>query len=137
MAAYYKSLGKTLVDALAEIYAKYGYYIDHLDSYYLRGKEGAEKIVRIMDTLRTAGKDLTEGVDHIVDYSLGVDGLEKSNVLKFYFKDGSWFAARPSGTEPKIKFYFSVCGSDRTAAQKTLETLRVLIKGIVEKIDAE
>jgi len=90
-----------------------------------------------MDLLRSSGKSLTDGVERVIDYSLGVDGLEKSNVLKFYLTDGSWVAARPSGTEPKIKFYFSVRGTDRALAEATLESLRALIKGIVDKIDAE
>ncbi len=118
MAAYHKNNGRTLVDALDEIYAEYGYYFDCLETYVLKGKEGAEKIQSAMKAMRESGENLFDDLDVLLDYSKGIDGLPKENVLRFDFKDGSWAAARPSGTEPKLKLYFSVKGENRESAEK-------------------
>ena len=72
-----------------------------------------------------------DGIDEIVDYSQGIGDLPKENVLKFIFKNGTWFAVRPSGTEPKLKIYYSVCESDRNEAEKTLERLRSKLTSVV------
>ncbi len=117
MAAYYKNNGKTLVDALDAVYAEYGYYYDCLETVVLKGKEGAEKIQSAMKSLRETGKDLFDDIDVLLDYSKGIDDLPKENVLRFDFKDGSWAAVRPSGTEPKLKMYFSVKGENREQAE--------------------
>ena len=124
MAAYYKNQGKTLVDALDEIYAEYGYYFDCLETFVLKGKEGAEKIQDAMKAMRESGNDMFDDLEVLYDYSKGIDGLPKENVLRFDFKDGSWAAARPSGTEPKLKFYFSVKGENREQAEIRQQAIR-------------
>ncbi len=132
MAAWYKNQGKTLVDALDEIYEEYGYYLDYLDSFVLKGKDGAEKIQSLMSYFREKGTALFDGVKEIVDFSMGIRDLPKENVLKYIFHDGSWMAVRPSGTEPKIKIYYSIVDSSREHASDRLEKLRMLIRNIVE-----
>ena len=124
MTAYYKSKGKTLIDALEEIYAEYGYCLDSLETLVLKGKDGAEKIRNSMERLRESGASVLNGVSEILDYSRGIDGLPKENVLKFIYPDGSWVAVRPSGTEPKLKMYFSVKGADRSFAAERLENIK-------------
>ncbi len=127
MAAYYKAQGKTLVDAKAELYEKFGFYFDKCDSYTLEGKEGAEKIKSIMTELRKLGKDFAKGITDVKDYSLGIDDIPKSNVLKFFFESGSWLAARPSGTEPKIKFYYAINEPNEEKALKSYQELKALV----------
>ncbi len=124
MAAYYKNNGKTLVDALDVIYAEYGYYYDCLETFVLKGKEGAEKIQAAMKAMRESGESMFDDLEVLYDYSKGIDGLPKENVLRFDFKDGSWAAARPSGTEPKLKLYFSVKGENREQAEIRQQTIR-------------
>lgn len=131
MAAWYKNQGKTLVDGLNEIYDEYGYYLDCLDSFVLKGKDGAEKIKGLMDYFRSRGTELFGGIESVLDYSSGIDGLPRENVLKFIWGDGSWMAVRPSGTEPKIKVYYSVVGSDRKAATVRLDEIRNTIKAVI------
>lgn len=133
MAAWYKNQGKTLVDGLNEIYDEYGYYLDFLDSFVLKGKDGAEKIQSLMTYFRNTGKNLFDGIDDIVDFSTGIRDLPKENVLKYIWTDGSWMAVRPSGTEPKIKVYYSVVDSDRANAQTRLDAIRNKIREIIEK----
>lgn len=132
MAAYHKNNGRTLVDALNGIYDEYGYFIDSLDSFTLKGKDGAEKIKAIMTRFRSEGKSLFDGIDKVIDYSEGIDDLPKENVLKFVFESGTWFAVRPSGTEPKLKLYYSVCEDNREKAQNTLEFLRSELRKLIE-----
>lgn len=131
MTSYYKNQGKTLIDVMNEIYAKYGYFLDKLDSYTLKGIDGIEKIGKIMSEMRAKGVSLMDGIVKVYDYSLGIDGLPKSDVLKFIFTDGSWIAIRPSGTEPKIKVYYSVKGDDRDHAGKVLDSRRAVINNII------
>ncbi len=131
MAAWYKNQGKTLVDGLNEIYDEYGYYLDYLDSFVLKGKDGAEKIQSLMVTFREKGTDLTEGIKEIIDFKDGIRDLPKENVLKYIFNDGSWMAVRPSGTEPKIKVYYSIVDPDKENAKKRLEAIRALINSII------
>lgn len=133
MAAWYKNQGKTLVDGLNDIYDEYGYYLDFLDSFVLKGKDGAEKIQNLMTYFRDTDKALFEGIDEIIDYSKGVGDLPKENVLKYIWQDGSWMAVRPSGTEPKIKVYYSVVDKNRDNAQLRLDNIRAKIKDIIEK----
>ncbi len=132
MAAYYKAAGKTLIDALGEIYAEYGFCLDSLETLVLKGKDGAEKIRSSMELLRKSGGAVLEGVSETVDYSLGIGDLPKENVLRFIWPDGSWAAVRPSGTEPKLKMYFSVKGADRSSAAARLEKIK---KTLCEKIN--
>ncbi|MGN0523915.1 MAG: phospho-sugar mutase [Eubacterium sp.] len=131
MAAWYKNQGKTLVDGLNEIYNEYGYYLDYLDSYVLKGKDGAEKIQSLMVTFREKGTDLMPNIKEVIDFKDGIRDLPKENVLKYIFDDGSWMAVRPSGTEPKIKIYYSIVDPDKYNAQMRLESIRTLIDSII------
>ena len=132
MAAWYKAQGKTLTDGLNEIYGEYGYFLDALDPFVLKGKDGAEKISALMDTFRTDGFSVFEGADKVLDYFKGIDDLPIENVLKFVWNDGSWVAVRPSGTEPKIKIYYSVREENRQKAHERLEKIRDRVKNIIE-----
>lgn len=132
MASWYKNQGKTLVDGLNEIYDEYGYYLDFLDSFVLKGKDGAEKIQNLMTYFRNTGKELFDGIEKVIDFSTGIRDLPKENVLKYIWKDGSWMAVRPSGTEPKIKVYYSIVDPDKNAAKKRLNLIREKIKNIIE-----
>lgn len=135
MAAFYKNRGKTLIDALNEIYDKYGFYEDALDTFVLKGKDGAEKIKDIMSSLRQKGASLFDGIQKVkdfIDYSVGVADLPKENVLKYVFEDGSWSAVRPSGTEPKLKVYYSVCGKDKEDAAERLKAIQNVLKCEIE-----
>lgn len=131
MAAWYKNQGKTLVDELNEIYDEYGYYLDYLDSFVLKGKDGAEKIQSLMTYFRNKGKALFDGIEEIIDFSEGIRDLPKENVLKYVWNDGSWMAVRPSGTEPKIKVYYSIVDPVKDNAKVRLENIRETIKGII------
>ena len=132
MAAYYYNQGKTLVDALEDIYAEYGYYLDHLDSFVLKGKDGAEKIADLMVYFRDKGLELFDGLQEVVDYSQGIADLPKENVLKFFWKNGSWMAVRPSGTEPKIKVYYSVQADTRDEAKARLAEYKSVIDAVIK-----
>lgn len=116
MGAYWKSRHMTLIDALDELYRTYGYCLDRLTSYTLKGKAGMEAIGHVMDILRSKGAPFAGDVASILDYEKGIDHLPKENVLKFLLTDGSWIAVRPSGTEPKIKFYCSLKGKNEEEA---------------------
>lgn len=131
MAAWYKNQGKTLVDALNAVYEKYGYYLDALDSFVLKGKDGAEKIGALMQTFRAGGDQMFAGVEQVQDFAKGIGDLPKENVLKFLFTDGSWLAVRPSGTEPKIKVYYSIVDPDKAAAHSRLAALQAQIKEMI------
>lgn len=131
MAAWYKNQGKTLVEALNDIYSEYGYYLDALDSFVLKGKDGAERIQHLMTVFRSEGAAMFDGVKKIIDYSTGVGDLPKENVLKYIFTDGSWMAVRPSGTEPKIKVYYSIQDKDRESAAARLDKVRDTVNGVI------
>ena len=144
MALYYKSKGKTLSNALQDLYEKYGYYIDHLISIEMEGKDGQEKIAAMITALRTNTlKEVNKvKVNIIEDYELSERknlrdnttekiNLPKSNVLKYVLEDDSWFVVRPSGTEPKIKIYASVVGSDKHTADEKIEQFKASIKSIL------
>ena len=119
----YKLKGMSLYDALMEIYAQFGYYKEALKSITLKGIDGVEKIAEIMKSFRNDDIDSIAGVkvDRKLDYKEGIDGLPKADVLKFVLEDKSWIAIRPSGTEPKIKFYFGVCGNNEVESDKKIE----------------
>lgn len=131
MASWYKNQGKTLVDGLNEIYDEYGYYLDFLDSFVLKGKDGAEKILSLMTYFREQGTKLFDGVESITDFSTGIRDLPKENVLKYTWADGSWMAVRPSGTEPKIKIYYSIVDPEKENAKRRLESIREKIREII------
>ncbi len=122
MTAQAKAEGKTLLDKINDIYAEYGFYRDALDSFTLKGKDGLEKINAMMKNLRHNGSPF-DNTAQIIDYSRpvkaenGFGELPVSDVLKYILTDGSWIAVRPSGTEPKIKIYYSVKGVDEVSAE--------------------
>ena len=118
MAADYKKQGKTLAEGLSDLYKKYGCYAQELVSVTCEGMDGSEKIRGIMRDLRE-----NPPADKILDYSEGLDGLPKSNVLKYIMDDG-WLVVRPSGTEPKIKIYFEMRGETTEAAKSRIETIK-------------
>lgn len=107
-AAYYRKQGKTLFNVLQELYEKYGYYVEDEPNLILEGIEGANRIKRMMASVRENLPKEVAGykVEKVIDYINGYEDIPASNVLRFYLENGSWFAIRPSGTEPKIKFYF-------------------------------
>lgn len=128
MAAKAKAEGKTLIDQIDEIYQEYGFYRDALDSFTLKGKDGLEQIGAMMRSLRQSGSPF-EDTESVTDYSTDIDTgvfglLPRSDVLKYVLSDGSWIAVRPSGTEPKIKIYYSVIAETEEAAETRLTGLR-------------
>lgn len=131
MASWYKNQGKTLVDGLNEIYDEYGYFLDSLDSFVLKGKDGAAKIKALMQEFKQKGDTILPDIKQIIDYSVGIGDLPKENVLKYIFNDGSWLAVRPSGTEPKIKVYYSIVDKDRQNAHVRLEIIKSVMSLII------
>ncbi len=133
--AHYKRLGKTLYQALEDLYEVHGYYLEGMRSLTLKGKEGAEHIQEILASFRKDPLTSLAGVKVVAveDYkaSTRMDlltneeqaiHLPKSNVLKYFFEDQSWVCLRPSGTEPKIKFYFAVKDSQKQASEQKLQS---------------
>ncbi|MGE6596251.1 phospho-sugar mutase [Bacillus proteolyticus] len=137
VAAYYKSQGKTLYDGLLEVFKKYGFFREDLVSLTLKGKDGAEQIQKMMATFRGNPPKEVAGLTVVAveDYKESIittlqNGnkeeihLPKSNVLKYQLEDGSWFCLRPSGTEPKIKFYFGVQDDSLQNSEQKLLTIK-------------
>lgn len=146
-AAYYKSQGKTLWDAMLDMYDKYGYCIDAIQSVSLKGIEGLEKIQEIMNTLREntpvkigkyevlSARDYKQDV--IKDMKTGeasTTGLPSSNVLYYDMSDSAWLCVRPSGTEPKVKFYYGVKGASLEEAQKISKELGEEVLAMIDKM---
>lgn len=133
MAAEAKSRGNTLLEELDGLYREYGYYKDALDSFTLKGKDGLERISSMMALLRNSESPF-EGTREVIDYSLPVEAepgfgfLPTSNVLKYVLEDDSWIAIRPSGTEPKIKIYYSIKGEDEAASEEKFAKIQSAIK---------
>lgn len=136
MAAYYYSKGMSLYEGLLEIYKKYGYYKESLKSITLKGIDGTNKIKNIMRYFRESNiKEITNiKVKEVKDYSKGIYGLPKSDVLKFILEDGSWIAIRPSGTEPKIKFYIGCKGNSIYEAENTINNIERYIEESIKTI---
>lgn len=145
-AAYYKSKGLTLWDQMQNIYRKYGYYVEDLQSVTLEGVDGLQRINKIMNELRgcppknigkikvLAFRDYECGVRmDFANASKQIIDLPKSNVLYFELENNGWFCVRPSGTEPKIKFYFGVKGPDLQTANDVLNTIKKYILSYVQK----
>ncbi|SEJ21026.1 alpha-phosphoglucomutase [Kandleria vitulina] len=136
---YYKKQGKDLIDVLNDLYAKHGTFKESQIALAKAGVEGAKRIAEIMDNLRKDAPTDIAGVKVTLaeDYanSTRSDGttidLPKSNVLKYYLEDGSWIAARPSGTEPKCKFYFSIKGTDANDASLKTEKFQKAMMEII------
>lgn len=119
MFAYYKTQGISLLEKLNELYARHGYCLNTLHSYEFEGSSGFEKMQNIMASFR--GEITSFGgkkINTCLDYNKGLDGLPKSDVLKFLLEDNCSVVVRPSGTEPKLKFYVSVSAADETAASE-------------------
>ncbi|MCE9675454.1 phospho-sugar mutase [Paraclostridium bifermentans] len=137
MAAYYYDKGMSLYDGLMELYNKVGFFKEDMISLTLSGIAGLEKIKEIMEYFRKNGLNEVEGVKVIEskDYNECIDGLPKSNVLKFILEDGSWIAARPSGTEPKLKFYMGIYGNSKELVESKCklikETLNKKVKSLI------
>ena len=142
--AYYKAQGKDLIDVLNELYAKHGTFKETQVALSKSGEAGSKRIAEIMSDLRADSPKQIGGLNvvSVEDYQTSIktkDGVEttidlpKSNVLKYYLEDGSWIAARPSGTEPKIKFYFSIKGKDISEASEKTEVLQKDILSIVHE----
>lgn len=146
-AAYYKTKGKTLWDAMIDMYEKYGYYKDDVKAITLKGIEGLEKIQTILETLRKdtpksiGGYEVLKARDYkkdtIVDLKTGettTTGLPSSNVLYYELEDDAWVCVRPSGTEPKVKFYYGVKGSSLAEADEKSESLGKEVLDMIEKM---
>lgn len=125
-AAYYRKQGKTLFNVLDEIYGKYGWCRELEPNIILEGIPGAQRISRMMSWVRANLPDEVAGIKVVktIDYKDGYEDIPASNVLRFFLEDGSWFAIRPSGTEPKIKFYFYARGKSRDEADQKGEAIR-------------
>lgn len=136
MAAYYSSKGMNLYEALIDTYNKFGYYKEDLKSVTLKGIDGIKKIKEMMLYFRSVKIDNVADVkvDKILDYKDGIDDLPKSDVLKFLLEDGSWIAIRPSGTEPKIKFYFGANSDNQEDVEFKLNNLISYILNVVDSI---
>ena len=133
MAAYYYDKNMTLYEGLQEVYKKYGYYREELQSITLKGIDGMEQIKSIMNTFRTSNIEEIAGIKvaELKDYSQGIDNLPKSDVLKFILEDNSWIAVRPSGTEPKIKFYYGCNGAEKAVVDNKLEEIMKYVNDMV------
>lgn len=134
MAAFYKKIGKTLLDVLDDIYNEFGFYNERLISIVLEGVEGQERIKRMVEDFRENHIEKIENlsVTNIIDFKCGYLDFPKQNCLKYYFDDNSWFALRPSGTEPKIKLYIYTIGKTK---QESIQKLDLIEKFAKEKMD--
>lgn len=132
--AYYKSKGLSLYDVLQKLYREHGYFLEKLESRTMKGKDGLEQIRGIMSQWRNNPPQEINGrkVVQVLDYSQGLDGLPQENVLKYVLDDASWFCLRPSGTEPKIKVYFAVCGK---TGEESKELLEGLVQAVMQRVD--
>ncbi|HBF6216189.1 TPA: phospho-sugar mutase [Clostridioides difficile] len=136
MAAFYYSKGMSLYDGLIELYKKYGFFKEQTISLTLKGIEGVEKIKEIISYFRENQIDYMNSIKVVdkKDYKNGIDNLPKSDVLKYFLEDESWVAIRPSGTEPKLKFYIAVKGASDIEADKKIQGLKKYIDDMVEKL---
>lgn len=147
--AFYKKQGMSLYEALIAVWEKYGFYREGLRSMTLKGKEGTEQIQQTLASFRANPPEqlgnlkVTKSEDYLLSVRKTADGkseaidLPKSNVLKYHFEDGSWVCLRPSGTEPKIKFYFGVNAETLEASIQNLEIIEQNFMDLVEKVMSE
>ena len=146
-ATYYKSLGKTLWDAMIDMYEKYGYWIDNICTITMKGVDGLEKIKSIMSMLRKDIPTSISGYDVIAvrDYDTDIvrnlhtgaetpTFLPKSDVLYFELSDDAWLCVRPSGTEPKIKFYYGLKGASLEDAEKQSKVFERKLQGLISSL---
>ena len=137
MFSYYANKGITLLDKLEELYCTYGYCLDTLHCYNFEGAAGFMHMQEIMKKLREeAGSSLGElGGKKIIgclDYKEGLEGLPKSDVIKFVLEDHCSIVIRPSGTEPKMKVYISVSGENREMAERVEREIGQWVEGSIE-----
>lgn len=146
-AAYYRTQGKTLWDAMLDMYEKYGYYKDDIQSITLKGIEGLNKIQKIMDTLREnppaqiGGCQVLKARDYKADTIKDIrtgevtsTGLPSSNVLYYDLSDDAWVCVRPSGTEPKVKFYYGVKGNSLEDAEEKSSKLGKEVVAMIDEL---
>ena len=146
-AAYYKTQGKTLWDAMIDMYEKYGYYKDDIQAITLKGIEGLQKIQEIMETLRNetpseiAGYKVLSARDYKKDTIKNMEsgemtktGLPSSNVLYYDLSDEAWLCVRPSGTEPKVKFYYGVKGTSLEDADAKSAALGKQVVAMIQEM---
>lgn len=133
MFAYYKTKGISLLDKLDELYKEHGYCLNTLYSYEFEGAAGAEKMQAIMAAFRGPLEGFGgKKIEKLLDYATGIDGLPKSDVLKFYLEDRISVVVRPSGTEPKMKLYISVSAKDEESARETEQKLVADLEKLVK-----
>jgi len=144
-AAFYKKKGLTLYEGLIALFEQYGYFLEGLESITLKGKEGAQLIQEILASFRANPLNQIAGIKTaaVEDYFTGVRtesngdetsiSLPKSNVIKYLLEDGTWICLRPSGTEPKMKFYFGVNGESSVESEQKLEAIKSDFMAIVNK----
>jgi len=135
MAGYYKNIGKTLLDVLEDMYHEYGYYSEKQISIVLEGIEGQYRIKRMMDDIRhqpimSIGEMMLK---ETIDYLRDETDAGKSNVLRYFLDDGSWYAVRPSGTEPKIKLYIYTIGKSK---EEALEKINLIEKVVLHRMES-
>ena len=136
-AAYYRKEGKTLWNVLNDIYAKYGYFAEDEPNLVLQGIPGAQRIRRMMESIRANLPEEVAGykVDRVIDYINGYEDIPAQNALRFFLENDSWFAIRPSGTEPKIKFYFYSRQETREKALEVNAQIRDAILEMIQKVE--
>ena len=136
-AAYYRKQGKTLWDVLNEIYQKYGCFAEDEPNIVLEGIEGSERIARMMKWVRENEPKEIAGikVSRIIDYINGFDDIPPQNCLRFFLENDSWFAIRPSGTEPKIKFYFYSCQDTLEKAKQVNTAIKDAVLAMINKVE--
>ena len=136
MAAFYYSQGMSLYEGLQELYKKYGYFKEETMSLTLAGIEGLEKIQEIMSYYRNNKIESfnNKKVVEVKDYSMGIDNLPKANVLKYFLEDESWVAIRPSGTEPKLKFYIAVKGKEESECDEKVAGIKSSISEVLNTL---
>lgn len=147
MYLYYRKQGKTLYDALQQLYMEYGYTVEDIDAFTLKGKDGLDTITRTMETLRDTAPQFFGGhtvaacrdyqlqqVSHYITGDVTPLLLPQSNVLYYEMTSGDWFCVRPSGTEPKIKIYYGVSATTEVAMREALAALRAGVLSVVKPL---
>ena len=136
-AAYYRKQGKTLWDVLQEIYAKYGFFAEDEPNIILEGIPGAQRIQRMMKWFRENIPTEVAGskVEKVIDYIKGYEDIPPQNAIRIFLENGSWFAIRPSGTEPKIKFYFYSNQDSRENALKVNAQIKDEIFALINSVE--
>ncbi|WP_022767791.1 MULTISPECIES: phospho-sugar mutase [unclassified Butyrivibrio] len=136
-AAYYRKQGKTLWDVLGEIYAKYGFFAEDEPNIVLEGIPGAQRIQRMMKYYRENIPTEVAGakVEKVIDYINGYEDIPPQNAIRMFLDNGSWFAIRPSGTEPKIKFYFYSNQDSRENALKVNADIKKATLDLINSVE--